>query len=163
MGYVRSRHKALIGELRAEEVKIRIGSVREGNTLEDGKRISVNGRSVETGLPVTVPLSPAELKSAFDGPVQAIGRQILRVIEKTPPELLPNIHRGGITLTGGGSQLDGLAERLSRITGLSCTVAEHPEDCTAEGLLRTLPYLDDMVEGMLVSDFVHRKTGRYNT
>ena len=162
MGYVRTKYGALIGELRAEEVKIRIGSVREGNRPEEMKRLNVNGRNVATGLPVTVVLSPAELKSALIAPAEAIGRQILRVIEKTPPELLPNLHRGGITLTGGGSQLDGLAGRLSRITGLGVTVAEHPEDCTAEGLLRTLPHLDDMVEGMLVSDVVHRRTGRYN-
>ena len=45
---------------------------------------------------------------------------------------------GGITLTGGGSLLHGLAELMNRETGTPVQVADGPFTCTAIGAARTL-------------------------
>ena len=157
--YVKNKYGLLIGELRAEQLKKQIGYVlspRENLAYE------VKGREARTGLPKTQTLLASETAEPLRAPAGQILTQIQRVIRKTPADLLPDLVKSGIVLTGGGSLVKGLPEFISRGTGLRCVVADRAEDCVAIGILKTLPYLDDMVEGMLVSDYVHRKPGPRN-
>ncbi len=157
--YIRQKHGLSIGELRAEDTKKKIGCVlrpREERAYE------VKGREISTGLPKVRMITATELVPALQNVAMEIVRKIQWVIARTPPELLPDLVKGGITLTGGGACLRGLPELISRQTGLSCTVCEESEDAVARGLLKTLPHLDEMEEGMLMSDFVHRRGPRGN-
>ena len=54
-------------------------------------------------------------------------------LEKTPPELASDIMDRGIMLAGGGSLLQGLAERLRDETQMPMHVAESPLTCVAVG------------------------------
>jgi rod shape-determining protein MreB len=47
-------------------------------------------------------------------------------LERTPPELSGDISERGIILTGGGSLLKNLAERISFDTGMPVLVANEP-------------------------------------
>jgi rod shape-determining protein MreB len=69
-------------------------------------------------------------------------RQIVETVritlEKTPPELSADIIDRGITLTGGTALLRGLAELISRETGMPVQVAPNPIDCVVLGTAKRL-------------------------
>ena len=54
-------------------------------------------------------------------------------LETTPPELSADIIDAGITLTGGGALLKGLARRLTDKINIPFHVAEDPLHCVAKG------------------------------
>ncbi len=146
MRYVRRKYGVLIGERTAEKVKIAIGAVAP-HTQE--LKMEVKGRSMEQSLPVVITLSSFEMMKAFSEPLTAVMNVICSVIERTPPELMGDIIRGGITLTGGGSQLRGLDKLITEVTGIKTNVAKNPIHCVALGAGRALSYLGDIEEGKL--------------
>ena len=59
-------------------------------------------------------------------------------LEETPPELSADIMDKGITLTGGGALLRGLAELISQQTGMPVSIAANPLDCVVIGTRKRL-------------------------
>ena len=49
-----------------------------------------------------------------------------------------DIIEGGIVLTGGGALLDGIAELIQGVTGITTRVAESPLECVALGTGKAL-------------------------
>ena len=64
----------------------------------------------------------------------AILAAIKWVLERTPPELAADVMRGGIHLTGGGSQLFGLDQYIATELGIPVLLAKEPMDCATLGL-----------------------------
>lgn len=146
MNYVRLRYHILIGERTAEDIKIQLGNVYHH---ERPRYMLVCGRSLERGLPCEIELSSFEMIEALADPITAIIDSICGVVENTPPELVADILRTGIILTGGGSRLHGLDLLVERVTGIPTYVAKHPISAAVEGAGRLLPYLGGMPEGMV--------------
>lgn len=144
IAFVRRHHGILIGENTAEEIKIAIGCVTE---REDDRSMQVKGRDLKTGLPREVTVSSADLLEVFKRPVRVLMDEILSLLEKTAPELVADLSKNGIVLTGGGSQLRGLAELITQRTELPCRVAEDPDTCVAVGCGKSLQWLHTMQEG----------------
>ncbi len=128
--YVRKKYNLLIGEQAAEEVKFNIGSALP---MEYDTSMEVKGRDQVNGLPRTITLSSSETTEAIEDPLQAIIATIRSTLERTPPELSSDIIDRGIVLTGGGSQLRLLPERLTQQLGVPCYRAENPLACVALG------------------------------
>ena len=146
MSYVSQKHNVLIGERTAEYIKIRIGAVYEH---KQAKEISVKGRCKLTGLPREITVSSKEILEALFEPISAIIDTICRVIEKTPPELIGDILKNGIVMTGAGSLLFGLDRLIEDVTGIRTRVAKDPGMCVVNGTGRALKYLDNMPEGTI--------------
>lgn len=144
--YVRKKHSVLIGERTAEEVKKHIGSVY---ARPDEVTVDVKGRCMNTGLPKVIRLRSNEMIEALSEPVTEILNAICFVIENTPPELLGDILRDGIVMTGGGSLLWGFDRLVERVTRMPTRVAEDPISCVAIGTGMSLEHLDSMREGTL--------------
>ena len=155
IAFVRRHHGILIGENTAEEIKIAIGCVTE---REDDRSMQVKGRDLKTGLPREVTVSSADLLEVFKRPVRVLMDEILSLLEKTAPELVADLSKNGIVLTGGGSQLRGLAELITQRTELPCRVAEDPDTCVAVGCGKSLQWLHTMQEGPI--NLVRRKIMR---
>ena len=129
--YLRKKHNLLIGERTAEELKINIGSARmRGVRLE----MDTCGRSLVSGLPRAVSVNSEEMIEALSEPLRALVNDLHRIIERTPPELASDIFDEGITLSGGGAQLFGLAEEISEQLGIHTTLADEADLCVAHGL-----------------------------
>ncbi len=128
--YIRKKYQMVIGERTAEEIKKRVGSVY---FRDEPVSIDVRGRSLSTGLPVTVSVTSEETLEAFEEPVTKICEAIHTVMEQTPPELIGDISSRGIVLTGGGSLIYGLDRLLERETGIKVTVAQDAISCVALG------------------------------
>ena len=144
--YVRRQYGVMIGEKIAEEVKIRIGAVY---TLDKELVTEVKGRSLDQGLPQTVTLSSKEMLAAFTDPLKKILDAVCNVIERTPPELIGDILRNGIVMTGGGSLLRGLDRLIERVTGIKTYVADQAVSCVALGTGKALEKLSTMTEGVI--------------
>ena len=146
MRYARRKYNIAIGERTAEQIKIRIGAVYEHG---EAKTMEVKGRCLVQGLPKVVTLSSKEMLEAMMEPLSAVLDTICAVIEQTPPELMGDILRGGIIMTGGGSLLYGIDRLIEDVTGIRTRVAKNPIECVALGTGRILKVLDDMPEGMI--------------
>ena len=146
MKYMRRKHNVIIGERTAEQVKMRIGAVYEHPVA---KEFDVKGRCLLQGLPKVVRVSSREMLEAMMEPITDILDAIYAVIESTPPELIGDILRGGIIMTGGSSLLYGLDKLVAELTGIKTRVAERPELCVVKGTGKALEYLGSMPEGIL--------------
>ncbi|MGL5414222.1 MAG: rod shape-determining protein MreB [Clostridium sp.] len=139
--YVRNRHKLMIGEKTAEEIKVSIGSVYEDSF--DSEAI-VRGRNMITGLPDELILKSIEIREALKEPVTMIVEGVKLILEKTPPELIADIIEQGILLTGGGALIHGLDKLIEQETGLNVHIAENSIEAVAEGTGMVLGYIDKL-------------------
>lgn len=128
--YIKNKYKLLIGERTAENIKLEIGTVLQGNRQDT---IEIRGRDMVTGLPRTIEISSDEVSEALEESIQLIIQAAKSVLEKTPPELSADIIDRGIFLTGGGAMLDGLDTLLSEKLLVPVFVSENPLNCVAAG------------------------------
>jgi rod shape-determining protein MreB len=128
--YIRNRYNLLIGIRMAEQVKIKIGSAFP---LKEEKTITVRGRNLVTGLPETLELSSVEIRDAISDSVDAIVQAAKETIDDIPADMVGDLMDNGICLSGGGSLLQGLPERMSEELRLRCWLAEDPMTCVARG------------------------------
>ena len=154
MRYVRRKYNIAIGERTAEQIKIRIGAVYEHG---EAKTMEVKGRCLIQGLPKVVTLSSKEMLEAMMEPISAIFDAVCSVIEKTPPELVGDILKNGIVLTGGGSLLYGLDRLMSDVIEIQTRVAKDPIKCVAMGTGKVLEYLDNMPDGVVDLSRIKKK------
>ena len=137
--YIKSKYKLLIGEVTAEKIKIKIGTVLE-STKE--KTMKVRGRDLLTGLPQTITFSSKEVREAIKESVDMIIHGAKMVLEKIEPEISADIIDKGIVLTGGGALLEGLDKLIEQEIKVPTKIAESPLTCVAEGtgiILDNLP------------------------
>lgn len=139
--YIRNKYNLLIGERMAEQIKIAVGSAYP---LPSEKTMTARGRNLVTGLPEAVEVSSVEIREAIAGSVQVILDTIKDALDEAPPEIVADLIEIGICLSGGGSQLNGLAERLTDELRLRVWVAEDPMTCVARGAGLILDDLDNL-------------------
>ncbi len=137
----RQKHALLIGESTAENVKIQIGSVVP---LDQELDMEVKGRDLADGLPKVTHVSSAEVREVLMPIVSRIEDMVKVTLEQTPPELSRDIVDNGIVLTGGGSQLRGLARRLTKVLSTPVILAEDPIHAVAKGVGQALQSLGEM-------------------
>lgn len=128
--YVRRRYHLLIGDSTAEQVKIRIGSLDDRMPK---KTLEIKGRCLRTNLPKVITISSAEMIEALMKPIAEVLDAVRLVIERTPPELIGDIMKNGIVMTGGGSRIPGFAKIIYEVTGIKTRVAEDAVSCVAKG------------------------------
>jgi rod shape-determining protein MreB len=128
--YLKKNYNLLIGELTAEEIKIKAGSAFP---MEKEESLEIKGRDLVAGVPKTMRLSSAQVREAMSEPVDAIVEAVRQSLERTPPELASDILDRGIILTGGGALLRGLDKRLQQETNLPVVVADDPLTCVVRG------------------------------
>jgi len=136
--YVRKKHKVLIGERTAEQIKKQIGCVtaRPKELL-----VKVKGRCMVTGLPKQITLSSEEVREAVQECAAAIGDAARRVLEETPPELASDIFLNGVVMTGGGSLIYGIDRYLADVLSVPVSVAERAEECVGVGTGESLQFI----------------------
>jgi len=144
--YVRRKYNVQIGERTAEAIKKRIGAVYDH---PEASVVEVKGRCLTQGLPKLISISSKEMIEALAEPITAILDAICSVIERTPPELLGDILKNGIVMTGGGSLLYGFDQLVTRVPGVETRVANDAVSCVAIGTGKSLDHLDMLQEDTL--------------
>lgn len=143
--YFRSKHNLLIGERTAEEIKKTVGAA----IPIERKMIAVKGRNLLTGIPKTVEVDANDVSGCLQKTVEIMIAAIKRTLENTPPELSSDILDRGIILTGGGSMLYGLDERIRRETDLPVSVADEPLLSVAKGTGKILENIENYTDILL--------------
>ena len=138
--YIKKRYNLVIGEQTAEEVKIKIGTALPSS--KDSLSLEVRGRDLISGLPQTVKISSNEIQETISDILNEIIQAIKIVLRETPPELSADIIDKGMVLSGGGSLLMGISEKISQETGVPAFLAEEPMLCVAKGIGVVLENLD---------------------
>ena len=136
--YLRDHRKVLIGQERAEDVKIELGSAVDVDGLADTE---VSGRDLVSGGLRRIPVSATETREALERPISQILETVKETLEATPPELAADIMNRGIVLLGGGALLRGLDELMRVETNLPVYVADSPLTCVATGAGQSLEEL----------------------
>jgi len=138
--YIKKHYNLLVGERRAEEIKMALGSAYPMGG--DRRTMEVKGRDLIDGIPKTIVITDEEIREALREPVMTIVETVRTCLERTPPELAADIVDKGIVLTGGGALLRGLDHLLRQETNLPVTQGEDPLSCVALGTGKVLDELD---------------------
>ncbi len=142
--YVRRQHGVVIGKPTAEDVKIQIGCIFE---RPDEMAMTVRGRDVKSGMPRELTLTSQEICQVLRPLGKQIADEVMSVLEDATPELVSDVAENGITLTGGGSHLYGMAQLIGERTGIDCSVADDADLCVAYGCGKSLAWLNTLREG----------------
>lgn len=139
--YISKKYNVTISEGVAEELKMTLGSAHPlGQTLT----MEISGRDMFEGLPKTLVVNDDEIREALAKPVTEIVEIVRKALAATPPQLSADLITRGICLSGGGSLIKGLDERIRKETHLPVFRAENPRYCVVEGtasLLNDIPLL----------------------
>ena len=138
IAHLKRVYSLLIGEHMAERIKMEIGSAFP---LPEKKQIAVKGRDLVSGIPRTIFLDDAEVREALQDCISTIVTAVRMALEHTPPELAGDIIDRGIVLTGGGSLLQGLDDRLREETALPIVTVDDPLSSVVLGVGKTLDEL----------------------
>jgi len=134
INHLKKTYNLLIGEARAEKVKIQIGSAAP---MEEELTMEVAGRDTISGLPRKIVITSEEIREALRDPIDAV----TATLEKAEPELAADLIDNGIYICGGGSLLRGMDTVLANATGLKVQRVEDPLSCVARG---TSVYLENL-------------------
>ena len=121
--HMKRQHSLLIGQPTAERIKCEIGSAAP---LQKPLKMEVKGRHLAEGVPRTVTVTDAEVRTALSEPIRAIVKAVREALECVPPELCGDIYERGVVLTGGVAFLRKLDEHLQKETGLPVVKAGEP-------------------------------------
>lgn len=130
VNYARDVFNLLIGDKVAENIKHKIGSASQ--VIEETS-IEMRGRDLISGLPKEIKVSSPQIREAMLKSIQQIASAVKRTLEATPPELVADIYERGVILTGGGAQLKGMDEYISRAAEVPVRLAEDPSMTTVRG------------------------------
>ena len=144
--YMRRKHNVLVGERTAELMKMEIGCVFP---KEQETSIEIKGRCLVTGLPKVINVSSTEMLEAFEEPVERILEAVHGVLERTPPELVADIEKNGLLMTGGGAMLDGLDKLITSRVRIRAHLAENPIEAVAIGTGKSFEYLGKLYDGFV--------------
>ena len=145
MSYIRNEFKILIGEKTAEDLKIAIASVVENKPALEA---TIRGRDLVTGLPREVIVTDSDIREAIGASIDTFLESVKEVLETTPPEILADVMRNGIYLSGGGALIRGLPEVLSNFVGIPVFVADDPLTAVARGagiILEEMEIFEEML------------------
>ncbi len=130
VNYLKKEHDLLIGLNTAEEIKLKIGSA---SSYDGEGAMEVKGRNLSNGLPKSIEITSEQVREILSHPIDEIINAICETLELTLPELSADIIDKGIYLTGGTSQLRGLADLISKRIKIAVHIPENPMDCVAIG------------------------------
>ena len=144
--FIREKYNVRIGLSAAEELKRSIGCIiqRPDVGIEE-----VKGQNLKNGLPNSVEINSTELIEAFVEPMNRILDAVHAVLERTPPQLVGDLDKNGIIMSGGGSLIYGIDRLIERSTNIRTVVVDDAISCAAYGAGKMLLHLDDMQDGMM--------------
>ena len=115
----------------------------------------VKGQSLQTSFPVNVEVSSSELCPILSGIADSIAFETKQLLESTPPQLVADIYKNGLVLTGGGAMLHGIGAHLQQELKIPVQISNEPELCVSRGM----KYFLDNYERIINSDFSYNEQG----
>lgn len=136
---IREQYMLTIGERTAERIKQVLGSCLSADLHRE---MEIHGRDARTGMPRSLLLEEEFVYDVLQPLLVALVDICMAALETTPPELARDILTNGMTITGGGARLRGIAQFLAESTGVPVHLAEDAENAVVRGLCTVLPKTD---------------------
>jgi len=139
--HIREKYSLIIGDNTAENIKKAIGTLhadKQNNAME------VSGRDIVSGMPKNIDIYASDITGSMMRFVERVVDSVRFTLEKTPPELAADITKKGLLLTGGASQIDGLAEYIESKLGIRVCTSEHPLEDTINGAIAIMKNIDQL-------------------
>lgn len=148
LNYIRDQFKVAVGDRTAEEVKIALAAI----TDEEGEaEVVVRGRDVVSGLPREVVITRMDIREAIALSIDSIVNGVRDVIERTPPEILSDVMRRGVYLSGGGALIPGIARLLEEVLKIPVIAVPDPLTAVVRGTGMVLERLE-LYEDILIKN-----------
>ncbi len=151
--YVHRRYGLEISLGSAEAVKQRLATATPAAHEAAGQdSVMVRGRHVVTGAVDEVTLTATEVTDAVYDNVMVMVDAVVACLGWAPPEIANDLIENGIHLVGGGSLLDGMAERVSTDTKVPVRVVDDPQGVVVSGAGRCLGLFSEL-DGFFLNDY----------
>lgn len=145
--FMRREHSLFIGPRTAENMKMTIASASFSRC--ENICMTVKGIDIKSGLPKKKTIYRSEISRSIEEPITCIINTVRSVLESSPPELAGDLKRNGIILTGGGTLLHGLPDRLSKETGLKVILSDKPAECVSRGIVKAFRLTDALSQSLI--------------
>lgn len=129
--HIRREHNLLVDFNVAQSVKHELGSALEPVGSRDMKIV---GRELGVGKPVEKTVTASEVYDVLKPFLDEVAQEARWVVGQMPPELLCDVHRNGVILSGGTAELSRLDEFLAQETRLRVSVPKEPQSVVTKGL-----------------------------
>ena len=130
--YVRSNYCLQIGENTAEALKKEMGVLGEAIPAEE-RKVKIVGKQLSDGAACAVHIMAEEVREAIEPVLVEIVAGVRKVVEDAQPEAVADIYYSGMIVTGGGSLLKGIKERLQTELKLRAMMADDPIATVVKG------------------------------
>ncbi len=133
--YISHARGVEVGFLTAEYIKKQVGCAirREAEVA-----VLVNGKEVQTGMPVNIEITSTEVYWVLRSDLKALHETIQQLLENAQNEQIADVMKNGILLTGGGALLYGIDTWLSEQLSMPVRVAEDPQSAVIRGIEKVL-------------------------
>jgi rod shape-determining protein MreB len=137
LALLRDEYQCEIGMQSAEKMKYQY---RAANEIKAGAKpsdykITLRGKHVVTGAPVTVSVASSLLAERFKEVTEMLITEIQAFLAQAPAEVLTSALEDGLYLTGGGSLLPGVVELIGQELKTHFSLAKHPQEEVVRGLV----------------------------
>ena len=129
--YVYLKYGIILGEATCEDLKIELLNF---NNTE--KTIVIRGKSLENGLPKSAKIKNSDINEALLSIFNQIIDGIKELIETSAPEVVDEVMRKGVILTGGLSRIVGIDKFFERELKIEVYCHEKHEYTTVNGLMK---------------------------
>ena len=131
--YMEKKHNLLIGVNTAEEIKKQLATAYL-KPDDDVKKMMVYGRNLLLNIPQEIVIDQNDIVVSCSEFVNTLVENLNYLLEMTPPELMKDVVKNGITVCGGGAKISNLDYVIKEITGINVTIPTDPELCLINGL-----------------------------
>ena len=140
--YIVEEHGIEIGELTAEALKTKLGTLNAGTPAKSAK-ISGKARADKSSrhsdkITASALITSHELVPVLIPYADKIVENIVGALKNLPAEISSDISDFGILLSGGGAALDALPAYIQKTLGVKVTTTKAPALDAARGLLRII-------------------------
>lgn len=129
--FARRERDTVIGSITAEKVKKQVGAAK---FLDAELAVRAVGKDYITKLPKSIELTSTDIFLCIREHLEKIVESIKLLLSETQPELVADIAKNGMIITGGGANIRGIDDYFRTKFGFNVKCAESPELCVANGL-----------------------------
>ena len=130
--HLRMLYNLYIGNKTAMHLKETIGCALPD--MEEASSATAVGRDIVSGLPIQMEITSRMIYDAIEPDLARICEAIKDILEKLEPEAATDILEAGIYITGGSSQIKGLADLFNKITNIKINPPAGAEENVVKGL-----------------------------
>lgn len=130
INYLKRERGVVVGKKTAQDIKIKIGCAM---IRPDEVTMLSHGKNYVNNLPTFFEVSSVEVFLAMSDELSKIVDSITKVLEDVSPDLMNDLLKSGICVTGGGALIYGIAEFIENQTGIKTFCAPDSLNCVAKG------------------------------